>query len=38
MTGETLNRVEGWKPQFYQLRAVKFLLQNAGAGLFLDPG
>lgn len=29
---------EPWKPQFYQLNAVKFLLKNNGAGLFLDPG
>jgi SNF2 family DNA or RNA helicase len=27
-----------WKPHGYQLKAVKFLLQHAGAGLFLDPG
>lgn len=27
-----------WKPHNYQGRAVKFLLEHAGAGLFLDPG
>jgi len=29
---------EEWKPLDYQRRAVKFLLQNPVAGLFLDPG
>lgn len=27
-----------WKPHAYQKRAMKFLLEHAGAGLFLDPG
>lgn len=27
-----------WKPHNYQRRAVKFLLEHNGAGLFLDPG
>lgn len=27
-----------WKPHAYQKKAVKFLLEHAGAGLFLDPG
>lgn len=27
-----------WKPHAYQRKAVKFLLEHAGAGLFLDPG
>src|SRR5690606_31992415 len=27
-----------WKPHTYQKRAVKWLLEHAGAGLFLDPG
>lgn len=29
---------QGWKPHGYQKKAVKFALQNACAGLFLDPG
>lgn len=28
----------GWQPHRYQKNAVKFLLQNAAAALFLDPG
>lgn len=27
-----------WEPHSYQKRAVKWLLEHAGAGLFLDPG
>lgn len=27
-----------WRPHAYQMRAVRFLLKNAGAALFLDPG
>lgn len=27
-----------WKPHAYQRKAVKFLLEHAGAALFLDPG
>lgn len=27
-----------WKPHDYQKKAVKWLLEHAGAGLFLDPG
>lgn len=27
-----------WKPHSYQKKAIKFLLQNSCAGLFLDPG
>ena len=27
-----------WKPHAYQRRAVKWLLEHGGAGLFLDPG
>jgi SNF2 family DNA or RNA helicase len=27
-----------WTPKPYQLQAVKFLLQNCNAGIFLDPG
>ena len=27
-----------WKPHAYQKKTVKFMLQNAAAGLFLDPG
>lgn len=29
---------EDWNPHAYQLRAVKHLLENGGAALFLDPG
>lgn len=28
----------GWKPHAYQRKAVKFMLQNSCAALFLDPG
>lgn len=28
----------GWKPHAYQKKAIKFMLQNSCAGLFLDPG
>lgn len=31
-------RAQPWKPHTYQKRAVKWLLEHAGAGLFLDPG
>lgn len=31
-------RPKAWTPHAYQKRAMKFLLENAGAGLFLDPG
>ena len=27
-----------WKPHEYQVQGMEFLLKNAGAGLFLDPG
>lgn len=30
--------VQNWKPHDYQKRAMKFLLEHACAGLFLDPG
>ena len=30
--------MQEWRPHPYQKRAVKFLLEHAGAGLFLDPG
>lgn len=29
---------QDWEPHRYQKKAVKFLLEHAGAGLFLDPG
>lgn len=29
---------EQWNPHTYQKKGVKFILQNAAAGLFLDPG
>jgi SNF2 family DNA or RNA helicase len=29
---------EPWKPHRYQQKAIKFLLEHAAAGLFLDPG
>jgi SNF2 family DNA or RNA helicase len=29
---------EPWKPHEYQRRAIRFLLERGGAGLFLDPG
>ena len=31
-------KAEPWKPHAYQKKAVKWLLEHAGAGLFLDPG
>lgn len=31
-------KAQPWKPHAYQRRAVKWLLEHAGAGLFLDPG
>ncbi len=27
-----------WKPEEYQVEGVRFLLEHAAAGLFLDPG
>lgn len=41
MKKETLPRVEkhaAWQPHGYQKAAVKFLLEQGSAGLFLDPG
>lgn len=41
MRGETLHRVEerqAWAPHAYQKRAIRFLVERACAGLFLDPG
>jgi hypothetical protein len=29
---------EQWTPKEYQLKAIRFLLERGGAGLFLDPG
>lgn len=31
-------KAQPWKPHAYQKKAVKWLLEHAGAGLFLDPG
>lgn len=40
MTRESLLKpsAKPWKPHGYQQRAIKFLIKQAAAGLFLDPG
>lgn len=35
---EVKKEPESWVPHSYQVKAVKFLLERLGAGLFLDPG
>lgn len=36
--GEPKSSSKHWKPHEYQVLGMEFLLKNAGAGLFLDPG
>lgn len=36
--GGLMEEPQDWKPHAYQRRAVKFLLEHAAGGLFLDPG
>ncbi len=40
MIGAAKRRIgkPSWEPHAYQKKAVKFLLSNAAAALFLDPG
>lgn len=35
---EPVEPPQPWKPHAYQKRAVKFLIERGGAGLFMDPG